>query len=155
MDPEIQQLPVAALPVAGGVVVGVLVARITADRTRQLERERWRRELYASYIHAVDGVRDAFHLGAGGSTPEEDWGDHLDRAGRLFVEIKMTAPSIAEPATRVYEAVSGLVKLLRIVASGDNGDAVVTMDVDAYRSADEACRLANARFIEAAAREFR
>ena len=154
MDPNVRDLLIAALPIIGGVLVGILVAKITADRTRQLEREKWKRELYATFIHSATEVRDAVHLIASREDPDDGWGAYIGKAQQALVEIRMIAPAMRGPADAVWDAAGKLMRGLPIVTKPEPDGTVVMLDRTQYNELDEACRAANEAFVDRASREF-
>ena len=157
MDPNVRDVLVATLPIIGGVLVGILVAKITADRSRQLEREKWKRELYASFIHSASEVRDAAHLIATGMDPGEHWGSNLERAQRDLVEIKIIAPSMRGATEAVWTAITNLMKAMVKLnaATPTPSGAAIPIDLSRYQELDAPCRLTIQAFIDRASAEFR
>jgi len=94
---------IAALPIAGGVLVAVLVAKITADRTMDLQRAKWKRELYATFLHASEEVRDGIRHVVDG-IPGEDWVSNIAVAQRALDEIRILSPGMAVHAGRLWDA---------------------------------------------------
>jgi hypothetical protein len=107
MDANIRDVLVASLPVIGGVLVAVLVARIAANRTMDLERAKWKRELYATYIHAADGVRDGVR-GALLGHQNDGWAANIGIAQKALVEIKILSPGMATVAGAMWDAAGQL-----------------------------------------------
>jgi hypothetical protein len=157
VDDNLRDVAIALTTVAGGFLTAFAVARITMGATRGLERDKWKRELYAAYIHSTNEVRDVFHQMATGTDPDPGWGAHMDHGQRLLLEIKMIAPDMRKPADAVWTAVAELTMgVFKAEQSTDTpAGRAVPLDLTRYRELDEAYRVAMVAFVERASEDLR
>ncbi len=155
MDDNVRDVAIALVTVAGGFGTALVVATITVRASRGLERAKWKRELYASFIHATNEIRDAFHLIATGMEPDPGWSDQMDRAQKLFLEIKMIAPIMRNPAEAVWSAVTGLSQgILKVdQAVTTPAGTHVPLDLTRYKELDDAYRVAMMSFVDRASKD--
>jgi hypothetical protein len=140
MDQNVRDVLIALVTVAGGLLTALLVTRLSNANTRRLERDRWKRELYATLYHEASSLRDSLHEMALGDAPEPGWGKAIERAQRAIAEISMLEPTMKPAVNALWEATGNLLKLV--------GPGAPT---DQYAALDDACRLALNAFIEATA----
>jgi hypothetical protein len=160
MDPTLAAVLTASLPVIGGILVAVLVAKITADRTKALERDKWKRDLYATFLHAAgqvrSGIRKAVDQLPGGARPPPDtpWVDYIQVAQKALAEIRIIAPEMGTVAGELWDATGALMKgVVQFDSARVLPDGVeVQLDRTNYQELDERCRLATEAFIKAAAK---
>lgn len=157
MDNNVRDVLIAAVTVLGGFLTASVVARITVAATRGLERTKWKRELYASFIHSTNEVRDAVHLIVSNTEPGLAWAIHVDRAAQTLLEIKMIAPSMRKPAEAVWDAATALMSGVLKVESATVTPAgqAVPIDRSRYQPLDEAYRVAMLAFVDRASEELR
>ena len=154
MDAHFRDVLIAAVPVIGGIVVAILVAKITADRTMDLERAKWKRDLYATYIHASDEVRDGVRRTVEGF-PESDWPSNIGVAQKALAEIQILSPKMRSAAEPVWETAGSLMKgVIRFdQVPLNHGGMAVPIDRTNYVELDAAYVTARTAFIAAAAKE--
>lgn len=122
-----------------------------------MERTKWKRELYASFIHSTNEIRDTVRLIVSSTEPEPGWAAHVDQGGRTLLEIKMIAPSMRKPAEAVWDAVTALMSGVFKVESATVTPAgtAVPIDRSSYQALDEAYRMAMVAFVDRASEELR
>lgn len=147
----------ALIGLLGAVVtatVTVLAVRITTSGGRDLERMRWRRELYATFLHSSDEVRDAIHVASMGGPVDDGWATKLSDASKAYWEIRIVAPSMSKPASALKDATDGLMRNVFRVEQAtelEGGYRHVPIDSTRYPELDEVYRVSMLAFIEAAA----
>lgn len=155
MDNNVRDVLIAFVTVAGGFLTAMAVATITMRAARGLERTKWKRELYASFIHSTNEIRDAVHLIVSNTEPGLAWATHLDQGGRTLLEIKMIAPSMRKPAEAVWDAITALMSGVLKVESATVTPAgpAVPINRSRYQALDEAYRVAMLVFVDRASEE--
>lgn len=149
VDQNVSAVLIAAVTVLGGFLTAVVVARIAAHSTRGLERDRWTRELCASFIHATNESRDAIRIIVMGGPSRDGWSHHLTVAQKALLEIKMVAPSLRDDADRVWEACNALrLGVLKLDEATDTpAGPRVPIDRTRYVELDDAYRVAMLAFV--------
>ena len=152
MDPVLANLIGDVAVIAAGITTGVLVARITADRTRSLERENRRLDLIAVFLRDAETLRDQGKLQAMGQ-PTVDWTSAQDRAHSSLTQLQILAPGLAGPALKLWQAVQLILTgaQLRTHAAGRE----IPPEAQDWRKLERDYEAAHAAFITAATRAFR
>lgn len=154
MDESLRDVLLATIPIVGGIVVAVLVAKITADRSMDLERAKWKRGLYATLLHESDSIRDAVH-GILDGFSNQGWASGIAPAQKALAEIKILSPGIAPLAAALWDATGALMKgVLHLDAATAEPEGIkVPIDREAWPPLDAAYLAARRAFIDAAAKE--
>ena len=119
MDPVQANLISDIAVIAGGVVTGVLVALVVANRNRNLEREKRRLDLIAIFLRDAETLRDQGKLQAMGQ-PMIDFREAQDRAYSSLTQLRIVAPRLEKSALARWTAVQQILTAaqLRAVAAG-------------------------------------
>lgn len=159
VDPNLSAFAIAVVTVLGGFLTAVVVTKLNVQATGRLERAKWKRELYASFLHSCNEVRDAIHeVATFGGSPDEGWATESASAQKTLWEIEMVAPTMKTPSETLWTALMALVSgVLRVDKSVDRPDgySVIPVDRSSYEQLDEVCRLATIAFREAAAEDLK
>jgi len=119
MDAETARVLSDIAIVLGGLATGVLVAKITPDRTRDQAREQRVLDLCAVFLRGVEKMRDQGQRQVMGQ-PMEDFTAAQDEAHSALTQLRIVAPRLEKPALEVWQAVQKIVTgaQLRAYAGG-------------------------------------
>jgi hypothetical protein len=144
VDDNLRDALIAMITVGGGLLTAMVVTRITAQNSRRLERERWKRELYASLLHSTNDIRDAARLAMAGSGPQASWASAIDQGQRAMDEILILEPNMRPAVDRLWATALALT-----IAALDG------VSEQEYATRDEKYRLEIAAFINEASKDLR
>src|SRR4051794_37600929 len=117
MDDNVRDVTIALITVAGGALVGIWAATVTADRSERLERLRWKRDIYATFLASASSIRDAGKLSADGSALREGWAKSIGEGQRAFNQIKIIGPEVRPTAAALWKALTALLSALADLSS--------------------------------------
>lgn len=105
IDQNTRDVVIALVTVAGGFLTAVVVTQIGAGQSRRLERDRWRRELYASLMRNTEELRDAARDLSNGDEPDDARIEEARRGGyQATMEIRLVAPRMRGPTDALHHA---------------------------------------------------
>lgn len=141
MDQGLRDLLIVVLGGLVGLITAVLVSKINASGTRRLERERWKRELYAEFLRLDDVMQGGSERGA--ARPREERLAARDRALQLIFEIEMIEPGMFVFAGDVWEPAKDILELdLRLAPEWDDRSPAELLDryLDGWTAFKDAAR---------------
>lgn len=150
MDDNTRSVLIALVTVAGGLLTALFVTRMTVASSDRIERDKWKRELYAGLHFDASELRDAIHELVNGAAPDDGWGDHIAEGQRKFSEIKIIAPQMIGPTGDLWDAWGALMKGVLQVDVKTGAMQVMTAQ---YEALDESFRLKSEAFLAAAQRD--
>jgi hypothetical protein len=90
MDDNSRTVLIALITVVGGFLTALFVTRMTVASSYRIERDKWKRELFAGFHMDASVLRDAIHTFVSGTEPNAGWGDHVAEGQRRLSEIKIS-----------------------------------------------------------------
>ena len=137
--PAVRDVLVLAVGAVLGLGSALIVARTNARASRRLERDRWKRELYAEFLHLTDVMVGGSERGTGYEDAERLTA--RDRALRLKFELELLDEAMAEAAGEVWEPAKDYCEAQTGVADYEvDLDARLDQYFDAWSAFKEAAR---------------
>ena len=108
MDPELADFLSDVAIVIGGVVTGILVARVTANRGRDLERERRVLDLIGTYLANIETLREQGQRQRAGLAIQ-NFTEAQNLAHSALTQLQIVAPDLERPGLDLWRAAAKIV----------------------------------------------